>query len=303
METVSQFERRYHGCRRVSIITDAETGETFCSACGLVLPEIPQVAPQLIQPDGGQPNHRITGSYSSLRRSDMGLCTIIGKVDRDASGKSIGQPMMSTIYRMRKLDRTIIGNPEANSNFGIAFPKLDKYKDILAVSDVVAEMAAHIYRKAWKSGVVKGKRQTPYVAAALYIACKRTSTLRTMKEVAQAANISLKKFQKSHNRLVMEMDMKVPQTDTIRCVTRVASSANITERTKRCAIGVLSETIGHDDLVGRRPISLAATALYLSCIRNGEDKTLQDIAKAANCSIPTIVKIAEILDVLTKRPN
>ena len=35
-------------------------------------------------------------------------------------------------------------------------------------------------------------------------------------------------------------------------------------------------------------MGLAATALYLSCVKNGEDKTQQDLAKAANITEVTI---------------
>ena len=163
----------------------------------------------------------------------MGLCTIIGKVDRDASGKSIGQPMMSTIYRMRKLDRTIIGNSEANSNFGIIFPKLDKYKDSSGrVRRRSRDGGVHLQKGMEERGCPGQTTNTIRCGGAVYRVQTYHAALRTMKEVAQAANISLKKFQKSYNRFVLDMDMKVPRTDTIQCVARIASNANITEKYK-----------------------------------------------------------------------
>ena len=251
----------------------------------------------MIRPDGGiHSNHPINGSRSSLTKNDMGLSTIIGKANRDASGKLLEQDMMLTVGRMRKLDRRIIDNTGINGNLIVALDRLDKLKDNLAVSDTVAEMAAHIYRKAWKSGVVRHRYPTPYVAVAMYAACKYTSTLRTIEEIAKASNISRKKFQKAYTRFVLDMDMKVPQIDTIQCVARIASNASITERTKRYAIKILNETMGHDDLVSRRPISLAVAALYLACVKNGDGKTWQDIAEAANCGTMHISKTAKILN-------
>ena len=204
---------------------------------------------------------------------------------------------------MGKLDSIASVDLGTNNSFISEFCKLDRFKDNLAVSDAVAEMAAHIYRKAWNMGVIGHRHVTPYIAAALYVACKHTSTLRTMENVARVANISPKKLQKSYNSLVFGMDMKMPRVNPIRHVSRTADNAGISWKTRLHAVKVLNETMHHVDLCGRRPISLAAAALYLSCIRNGEDKALQGIAEAANCSIPTIVKIAEILDVLAKRPN
>ena len=46
----------------------------------------------MARPDsGGHSNIPINGSKSSLTRNDMGLYTIIGKTNRDATGKPLGQ--------------------------------------------------------------------------------------------------------------------------------------------------------------------------------------------------------------------
>ncbi len=39
---------------------------------------------------------------------------------------------------------------------------------------------------------------------------------------------------------------------------------------------------------GKDPMGLAASALYLSCVKNDEDKTQRDIAEAANITKVTI---------------
>ena len=226
----------------------------------------------------------------------MGLYTIIGKDNKDATGKPLGQEMMLTIRRMRKLDGRIIDNTGVNCTLTTAFDRLDKFKNNLALSDVVAEMAARIYRKAWKSGVVKHKWPTPYIAAALYAACKYTSTLRTMKEITKATNINPKTFQKAYNRLVLDMDMKVPQIDITQCVNRIANNVNISEMTKRHAIGIINKTMGHNDLVGRRPMLLAATVVYLSCTKTGEKKEWGDIADAIGCKDRQIPKMVQTIN-------
>ena len=177
-----------------------------------------------------------------------------------------------------------------------AFDRLDKFKNSLALSDAVAEMAARIYRKAWKSGVVKHKCPTPYIAAALYAACKYTSTLRTMKEITKATNINPKTFQRAYNQLVLDMDMKVPQIDIIQCANRIANNVNISETTKRHAIGIINKTMGHNDLAGRRPMLLAATVIYLSCIKTGEKKTWEDIADAIGRKDRQIPKMVQTLN-------
>ncbi len=80
----------------------------------------------------------------------------------------------------------------------------------------------------------------------------------------------------------------MPVVDSIQCISRIASSINISEKTKRYAIKVLEEAQKNEESAGKDPMGLAASALYLSCVKNGEDKTQRDIAEAANVTEVTI---------------
>ena len=61
-----------------------------------------------------------------------------------------------------------------------------------------------------------------------------------------------------------------------------------TGKTKRHAIKVLKTAQENEISAGKDPMGLAAAALYLSCVKNGEDKTQRDIAEAANVTEVTI---------------
>ena len=57
------------------------------------------------QPNNNDNNNRIrTGAPTSIARHDMGLATVIGRTDRDASGQKIDAQMRSTMERLRKWD-------------------------------------------------------------------------------------------------------------------------------------------------------------------------------------------------------
>jgi transcription initiation factor TFIIB len=92
--------------------------------------------------------------------------------------------------------------------------------------------------------------------------------------------------------LVKELDLKMPVTDSIQCVARIASRIGIAEKTKRYATKVLKMAQENEVSAGKDPMGLAAAALYLSCVKNGEDKTqrdiAEDIAEAANVTEVTI---------------
>ena len=68
----------------------------------------------------------------------------------------------------------------------------------------------------------------------------------------------------------------------------VLTPRGIAEKTKRFAVKVLKKAQENEVSAGKDPMGLAAAALYLSCVRNGEDKTQRDIAEAANVTEVTI---------------
>jgi transcription initiation factor TFIIB len=231
---------------------------------------------------------RRTGIPISLARHDMGLSTVIGRTDRDASGKKIDAAMHSIMQRLRTWDSRVHIRTSSDINFIQAFNELDILKDKLALPDVVVEKSAYIYRKAKSNGLTRGRTISGLVAASIYIACREMSTPRTLKDIAAAANINRKHLAKMYRLLLMELDVKVPLVDQIKCIAKVANNANLSEKTKRQAIRIMDEVTKKQIAAGKNPMGLAATILYLSCLKTGENKTQTDIARAAGVTDMTI---------------
>ena len=90
-------------CNNTKIVTDHDTGELFCANCGLVITEKvtdTNAEWRSFSKDGGADPTR-TGAPTSLTMHDRGLSTIIGAVNKDASGKPLSTSMKSTIERLR----------------------------------------------------------------------------------------------------------------------------------------------------------------------------------------------------------
>ena len=60
------------------------------------------------------------------------------------------------------------------------------------------------------------------------------------------------------------------------------------EKSKRMAIRTMIDLIDKEISAGKSPMGLAATVLYISCIRNDENKTQKSIAEAAGVTEVTI---------------
>jgi len=80
----------------------------------------------------------------------------------------------------------------------------------------------------------------------------------------------------------------MPVVNPVKCISRISSIANLSEKTKRKAIDILDQATKIELSAGKDPMGLAAAALYLSCVINGENRTQKDIAVAAGVTEVTI---------------
>ncbi len=277
-------------CLKNSLLTDEDTGEQFCEKCGFVISEkVESSGPEWrsFQKDGGSDPAR-TGAPSSLTIHDMGLSTVINPQNRDATGKPLTASMKSTIERLRTWDSRSQVHQPVDRNLRQALSELNKLKDKVNISANVLEKAAYLYRKALEKKLVRGRSISAMIAASLYAACRDTETPRTLKDVADAANVKRKDIARCYRLLHHELELKMPVVDSIQCIARISSKLEISEKTKRYAIQVLKEAQERKESAGKDPMGLAATALYLSCVQNGVSITQRDLAEAAGVTEVTI---------------
>ncbi len=277
-------------CGKNSLLTDDVTGEQFCSKCGFVITEKSQESGpewRSFQKDSGS-NPARAGAPSSLTIHDMGLSTVINPLNKDASGKPLSTSMKSTIERLRTWDSRSQAHEPVDRNLRQALGELNKLKDKVSVSANVLEKAAYIYRKSLEKKLVRGRSISAMIAASLYAACRDTETPRTLKDIADAANVKRKDIARCYRLLHHELELKMPVVDSIQCIARISSKLKITEKTKRYAVKVLQEAQERKESAGKDPMGLAASALYLSCVKNGISVTQRDIAEAAGVTEVTI---------------
>lgn len=279
-------------CGSNQIITDTESGETICSKCGQVLLDKileTQPEPQNFPESYGSNNRSRTGMSTSLARHDMGLSTIIGRTDRDASGQKIDPLMRSTMERLKTWDMRTQTHTPTDRNLKQAFFQLGVLKDKLGLSDTVVEKTAYIYRKAQQRMLIRGRTISGILSAAICISCRELGTPRTLKDISVGSNVRLKEVARSYRLLCFELDLKIPIVDPMKCVSRVANKANLNEKTKRQAAEIMNNVIQRETLsAGKDPMGLAASVLYLASLNTGENITQANIADAAGVTEVTI---------------
>ena len=272
------------------MVIDGSGSELYCADCGLVVKEkIADVGPEWRSFSGDERGDRSrTGTPTSIAIHDMGLATMIGGLNKDASGRSLSGSMKSTVERLRTWDRRSQTHESADRNLQQAFGELRRLADKLVVSEAVKEKAAYFYRKALERNLVRGRSINAIMGASLYAACRDGEIPRTLKNVAAVSNVKKKDLARSYRLLYREMDFKMPVAEATKCVTGIASRAGMSERTQRRAREILFRAKQTGISAGKDPTGLAASALYVACTLEGEDKTQRDVAEAAGVTEVTI---------------
>ena len=284
----------------LNMITDPASGEIFCSNCGMVICDKTEESgrPEWRNFEDSQQEKnkklRRTGRPLSLARHDMGLYTIIGQTDKDARGQKLDVSMRSSIERLRRWDYRSQVYSSTDRNLMQAFNELDRLKDKLGLSDAIIEKTAYIYRKAQERGLVRGREIYSVLAATVYIACREMGTPRTLKGIAAISNIKRKDIARNYRRLVIELEVKVPIVEPIKCISRIANKVDIGQKTKRQAMNIMSDITKRGGIsAGKNPMGLAATVLYLSSRITGEEENMAQkvFAEAAGVTDVTIRNI------------
>jgi transcription initiation factor TFIIB len=271
------------------LVTDPECGEIICSKCGLVSPDrVMESRAEWRTFDSEGTERARTGSPTSLAQHDMGLSTIIGKENKDSSGRRLDSSVSTTIQRLRTWDFRSKAQSSTHRSLIRAFTELDGLKDRLGLSDAIIEKTAYVYRKAQEKNLIRGRSTSAILAAAIYASCREMGASRTLKDIAAGTDVKRKDISRSYRILVLELDIKVPLVDPMKCIVKIANLAGISEKTKRMAMNTMNDIVKMKISAGKLPMGLAATVLYISCLKNGENKTQRDIADAAGVTEVTL---------------
>ena len=275
--------------RMQTAIADPESGEVICSRCGMVIAQDYANLESLAFTTGDYNQKARTGAPISLSRHDKGLATIIGKPNNDASGRKLNADVRSTFKRLKTWDMRMQIDSSTNRNLYKAFFELNVLKDKLGLSDALVEKTAYIYRKAEGRGLLRGRTISGMIAAAVYLACREMGTPRTLKDITRISNTKRKDIARNIRILTVEMGIKPPVFDPMKCIAKVANTAQIGERTTRHAFKMMNELLRRKTAsAGKNQMGLAASILYIACKETGEIKPQKVMASAAGVTEVTL---------------
>ena len=219
---------------------------------------------------------------------DKGLSTMIDWRDRDSHGKGLTPKKRAQIYRLRKWQRRIRVSDATERNLAFALSELDRMASHLGLTRNVREAAAVIYRRAVEERLIRGRSIEGVAAAALYAACRECKVPRTLDEIADASRVCKKEIGRSYRFIARKLLIHLRPTSPMDYVSRFGSELRLSGETQSKAIELLKEAGKKGLTSGRGPTGVAAAAIYIASVLQGERRTQRSVADVARVTEVTV---------------
>jgi transcription initiation factor TFIIB len=277
-------------CASKNLVHDYDSGETICGDCGLVLYEqtLDKGPEWRAFTQEEKTSRSRVGMPTSYSIHDKGLSTTISQLDRDAYGRKLPLSTRLQMWRLRKWQIRSRVHSSSDRNLAQAMAELERLSSKVSISPPIREKAAVIYRKALEKSLVRGRSINAIAAAALYAACRKSGSPRTLSEIGEASLVDKKDVARCYRLLLQELDFHMPVSDPLTYVSKIAEKNGVSGKAQGVAISILREAKQKRFSAGKDPVGMAAAALYIACVQNNEKITQKEIAEASGVTEVTI---------------
>jgi transcription initiation factor TFIIB len=273
-------------CGSAKITYDHIRGESVCSRCGYVLKEsMIDVTQEWRAFDEDQRTRRVrTGAVLTPTKHDQGITTEIGKGRGELF--KVASRKRAQYYRLTKWHKRLIKSRDRNLSFALS--ELQRLVSFLHLSKAVHEKVAKLYQQAVNKGLVRGRSTESIIAALLYTTCREEGAPRTLDEISKASGINKKDIGKTYRYIARKLRIRILPAKAQDYVPRFGSLLGLSEKVQVKAVEVLDDAGKYDVTSGKGPIGVAAAALYIAAVLQGEKKTQREVADVIGVTEVTI---------------
>jgi transcription initiation factor TFIIB len=273
-------------CGSTHIKFDSSRGESVCESCGSVISEqMIDLTQEWRAFDEDQRSKRVrTGAALTPTKHDEGITTEIGKGRGELF--KVSSKKRAQYYRLTKWHKRLIKSKDRNLSF--AFSELQRLISYLHLSRAVHEKVAKLYQNAVNKGLVRGRSTESIIAALLYTTCREEGAPRTLDEISKASGINRRDIGKTYRYISRKLSIRILPAKAQDYVPRFGSLLGLSERVQVRAVDVLNDASNYDVTSGKGPIGVAAAALYIAAVLEGEKKTQREVADAIGVTEVTI---------------
>lgn len=272
-------------CGSNNLKINRDKGEIICRECGLVLEETMVDFDQEWREFDSESaaKKRRTGAPMSYTHFDQGLGTEVGT---KADYYRLGKHGKNKFFRLRKWQQRI--STAIERNLKLALSELKRVSSYLKLPSNVEEEASRMYTMAVQKNLVRGRSMESVVAGCVYAACRRQGVPRTLDELAEASGVEKKEVGRTYRFVTRELNIKILPSNPADYVPRFSSSLNLSPETQTRSVEIIEAAQRAELTSGRGPTGIAAAALYVASLINGEKRTQREVAEVAGVTEVTI---------------
>jgi transcription initiation factor TFIIB len=145
-----------------------------------------------------------------------------------------------------------------------------------------------VYRKAIRKNIVKGRSIRAVVSASIYMATRKCKVVRTLDDVAKAANLERKELSRTYRFMLRSLKTEVPRSNPHNHLSVFISQLGLSGATELMAKEIIDQASSTGLTSGRGPVGIAAASVYVAGQLTGESRTQGEIARSMNVTEVTI---------------
>ncbi|MFH1228826.1 MAG: transcription initiation factor IIB [Candidatus Aenigmatarchaeota archaeon] len=273
-------------CGSTYFTEDKTRGEIVCAKCGLIKEDaMIDTSPEWRAFDEEQMSRRTrAGAPLTFTKHDKGLTTEIGRGRGELF--KVAPAKRAQYYRLTKWQKRLVESKDRNLSFALS--ELQRLVSFLGLPKSVHEEVAKKYEQAVDRGLVRGRSMESVIAALLYTVCREMETPRTLEEIAEASGVERREIGRTYRYIARELSMRILPAMPQDYVPRFASMLGLTDKAQARAIRLLELAKKYEATSGKGPTGVAAAALYIAAVLEGEKRTQREIADAIGVTEVTI---------------
>ncbi|MGE0793468.1 MAG: TFIIB-type zinc ribbon-containing protein [Candidatus Woesearchaeota archaeon] len=129
----------------------------------------------------------------------------------------------------------------------------------------------------------------------VYVACNLFQLPKTTTEICLYAHIDKRIIWRYAKKIAKEFNLQLSTTDPLDLISRFASNLDLSQPTLTKAIDLVMKIKENNLLIGKRPETIVAVALYIASKNNNEYRTQRDVANNTGVVETTIRNNAKLV--------
>ena len=273
--------RKCPECGSKCLVYNHERGEIFCEHCGLIITEnIIDSGPEWRAFDHEQRNRRArAGAGQTYRTHDKGLG---GTIVLPSSDMSPGE------YELKRLQQRVHIESTSERTCIFALTEIERMASALGLPGNIREMASMLYHKVMTMQLTRKRSTEAITSALIYISCRLSGMSRTLEEICAVSRVGRREIYRAYSSLLRDLKLKVPPASPVEFVPRFCSLLGLCGKTESMAKGIIKKISETELANGKSPIGIAAAAIYIAAIYNGEPRTQKEVSEITGVTGVTI---------------